>query len=233
MRDISGYVFWKGLAERFIALMLIIILSPVLGLIALAVALDSPGNPVFSQTRIGQNGRKFTLYKFRSMYRDQDDTKFKAFIQRFITENTDSWLDEKGNDVYELVRDPRITRLGLILRRSSLDELPQLLNILKGEMAFIGPRPDLPFAVDLYQDHHKQRLLAKPGITGLWQVSGRRSLAFDDQVKLDVDYINRQSLFTDIKITLLTIREMFSPDKAERKRGKTSTRHHIIANTRR
>jgi lipopolysaccharide/colanic/teichoic acid biosynthesis glycosyltransferase len=142
-----------------------------------------------------------------------DNSKHLAYLQKYIIENSSSWLDENGQDVYELVYDPRITRFGSLLRRSSLDELPQLINVLKGDMAFIGPRPDIPFAVEMYKNHHRNRLRVKPGITGLWQVSGRRSLSFENMVQLDVDYVNQQSLALDAKILLLTVREILFPDR--------------------
>lgn len=216
MRNLSGYESWKSIFERVLAFLLTVILFPLLLFIAIGVMIDSPGHPLFRQERIGKDGRKFTLYKFRSMYLNHDDTKYQAFLKKFITEKADSWLDEKGKDAYEMVHDPRVTRLGLILRRTGLDELPQLINIFKGEMAFIGPRPDIPFAVSMYQEHHKSRLRARPGITGLWQVSGRRRLSFEDMVRLDVDYIQRQSPALDAKIVLLTVREMLFPDRTEK-----------------
>lgn len=211
MGNTSRYESLKSLCDRFFAFLLIIILSPFLFLIAVVVMLDSPGHPLFRQERIGKKGHKFTLYKFRSMYLNHDDSKYKEFIHKYVTENLSTRLDENGEDAYQLIRDPRVTRFGNILRRTSLDELPQLINILKGEMAFIGPRPDIPFAVNMYKEHHKRRLDVKPGVTGLWQVSGRRLMSFDDTVRLDVEYIQRQSPALDAKIFLGTIREMLLP----------------------
>ena len=114
-------------------------------------------------------------------------------------------LNESNGVLFKLHEDPRITGVGKVLRRYSLDELPQLLNVLKGDMSFVGPRPDIPFAVKMYQDHHHRRFSAIPGITGLWQISGRKNLSFDDMVRLDMEYIERQSPFLDAKILLLTI----------------------------
>jgi lipopolysaccharide/colanic/teichoic acid biosynthesis glycosyltransferase len=141
------------------------------------------------------------------MYRNNDDSKYKAFLQSYVLENASSPLDENGQDIYELFRDPRVTRFGSLLRKTNIDELPQLINVLKGDMALIGPRPDIPFMVEMYKEYHLNRLRVKPGITGLWQVSGRGYLSFDDMVHLDLEYINRQSLLLDAKIVLLTIRQ--------------------------
>lgn len=188
------------------------ILSPFLALIAILVRVDSPGSPIFRQERVGKDERRFTIYKFRTMYEDNDDSKYKAFLQKYVFEDITSRLDENGQDIYELVYDPRVTRFGSLLRKASLDELLQLVNVLKGEMAFVGPRPDIPFTVAMYQPHHRDRLRVRPGITGLWQVSGRRSLSFEETVRLDIDYVNRQSLLLDAKILLLTVREILTRD---------------------
>ena len=201
---------WKDIFERLFALLMLVILSPFLALIAIMVRLDSPGSALFCQERVGKNGRRFMLYKFRSMYKNNDDSKYKAFLRRYVLENLPSPLDNNGQDIYELVRDPRVTRFGLLLRETNLDELHQLVNVLKGDMALIGPRPDIPFMVEMYKEYHRNRLRVKPGMTGLWQVSGRRNLSFEDMVRLDIEYINRQSLLMDAKIMLLTIREVFT-----------------------
>ena len=147
------------------------------------------------------------------MYEENDDSQFKTFLQKYVQEGISSRLDENGKDIYQLVRDPRVTKFGSLLRKTNLDELPQLINMLKGDMAFIGPRPDIPFTVDMYQPYHRGRLRVKPGITGLWQVSGRRSLSFEEMVNLDIKYIERQSPLIDAKIVLLTIREVFTRDE--------------------
>ena len=211
-RELSTYTWWKNIFDRFLALLAIVILSPLLALIAILVRVDSPGSPIFRQERVGKDGRRFTIYKFRTMYEDNDDSKYKAFLQKYVFEDISSRLDENGQDIYALVHDPRVTRFGSLLRKASLDELLQLVNVLKGEMAFVGPRPDIPFTVAMYQPHHRDRLRVRPGITGLWQVSGRRSLSFEETVRLDLDYINRQSLLLDAKILLLTVREILTRD---------------------
>ncbi len=203
------YTQWKNILERFVALMALIVFSPLMALIAIAIVIDSPSNPIFRQERVGKDGQRFTIYKFRTMYKDNDDIEYKKFMQRFLLEGYDGEPDENGQTGYELAVGPqRVTRLGRILRRTGLDELLQLVNVIKGEMSLIGPRPDIPFTVAMYQPHHYGRLRVKPGITGLWQISGRRILTFEEMVRLDVDYINKQSLLLDGKIALLTIREI-------------------------
>jgi len=209
---IFTYSWWKGILEWLLALVTILILSPLLLTIAIMIRFDSPGNPIFCQERVGKDGRRFILYKFRSMYKNQDDSKFKAWLRRYVLDNASSPLDENGQDIHELVHDPRVTRFGSLLRKTSLDELPQLINVLKGDMAFIGPRPDIPFMVEMYDEQARNKFRVKPGITGLWQVASRRSLSFKDMVRLDLEYIERQSLFLDAKIVLFTIREILTRD---------------------
>ncbi len=205
IRSLFRYQWWKGIFDRWLALLAIVFLSPLLALIAIGIRFDSPGGPLFLQERIGKDGRRFTLYKFRSMHMNHDDDKYKAFLQKYVLENISSRLDENGQDIYELINDPRVTRFGALLRKTCLDELPQLFNVLKGEMSFVGPRPDIPFAVAMYKDYHWKRFSVMPGITGLWQVSKRKSPSFEGMVRLDINYIERQSAFLDAKILLLTM----------------------------
>ena len=184
----------------------LLILSPVLLLIAIAIKLHSEGPVIFAQERIGYDRRSrtvrpFRFYKFRSMRVNNDDTIHRAHVARLIQENTGVTA---GSRSVKLAKDPRITGLGRILRRSSLDELPQLFNVLKGDMSLVGPRPALPYEVALYNEWHRQRLLAVPGITGWWQVAGRCRVSFDEQVEMDVWYIEHRSLALDLKILLLT-----------------------------
>lgn len=207
--ELSGLLTYQRIKPLFdftAAFFTLVILSPVLAVIAVMIRLDSPGSPVFRQERVGKDGRKFILYKFRSMYKNNDDSKYKAFITRYIREKVVSPLDENGQDIYERVHDPRVTRLGRVFRKTNLDELPQLFNILKGDMSFVGPRPDITFAVDMYDESARKRLMVKPGLTGLWQASGRKKLYFEEMIKLDMDYIKRQSLLLDIMIVILTAR---------------------------
>lgn len=168
--------------------------APLLGLIGLAIKLDSPGRVVFRQTRVGQDGRLFDMFKFRSMS-EGADTEKEAL----------SDLNEAEGPLFKIREDPRLTRVGRFLRRTSLDELPQLINVLGGEMSLIGPRPNIPDEVAVYKEWHKKRLEVPPGMTGLWQVSGRSHLSFDEMVLLDIYYIENWSPWLDFKILLRTI----------------------------
>jgi lipopolysaccharide/colanic/teichoic acid biosynthesis glycosyltransferase len=200
-----NYRWWKYIIDRITALFLVIVLSPLLLLVALIIKLDSPGSIIFRREQVGENGRKFTLYKFRTMQTNNNDYRYKAYLVRYILEDAPYKTDEDGQGVYKVTDDPRVTKFGNILRKTNIDELPQLFNILRGEMSFIGPRPDIPFAVNMYNDWHLQRLNVKPGITGLWQVGERKKNSFRDMVNLDIEYINKQSMFLDMKIFVLTI----------------------------
>ena len=215
-RPFSGlralYVFIKDVIGRPVALLLTILVSPILILIAIGIRLDSPGHPIFSQKRTGKNGQGFTAYKFRTMTVNNDDSAYKTYLKQYILQNAPYKVNGNGEPVFKLIDDPRITRVGALLRRSNLDELPQLFNLIKGDMALIGPRPDIPYSVKMYQDWHNKRLAVKPGITGLWQVASRKSLSFDDMVKLDIEYIERQSPLLDLKIIFLTVRTILKGD---------------------
>ena len=179
--------------------------APLLLIIALAIKATSEGPVLFRQKRIGQNGTPFDFLKFRSMYTGNDASRHKEYVQKLIAGKAERHTDGNGNGVFKLIKDPRITRVGAFLRRSSLDELPQLINVLKGEMSLVGPRPPLPNEVEKYVVWHRRRLLeAKPGITGLWQVSGRCRVAFDDMVRLDLQYARTWSPWEDIKILVRT-----------------------------
>ncbi len=207
-----SYSWWKGIFDRLVALVGIAVLSPLLVAIAAVVRLDSPGSPIFAQERVGKDGRRFTAYKFRTMYKDNDDGEYRTYLRQYILKNAAYRVDEKGQGIYKVVDDNGVTRAGALLRKSNLDELPQLFNILRGEMSLIGPRPDVPFAVKMYNDWHRKRLSAKPGITGLWQVCGRKNLPFNDMVRLDIDYIEKQSPLLDARILLLTARTILIGD---------------------
>lgn len=184
----------KRAIDVTIASLGLILLSPLMLLTALLIKLDSPGSAIFKQTRIGRGGRPFTVYKFRSM-REGAESEQESLI---------SWNEASG-PLFKIKDDPRRTALGKFLRRTSLDELPQLYNVLRGEMSLIGPRPPLPSEVEQYQDWHKKRLETWPGMTGLWQVSGRSELTFEEMVLLDIYYIENWSLLLDLSIALKTI----------------------------
>jgi lipopolysaccharide/colanic/teichoic acid biosynthesis glycosyltransferase len=209
---ILTYRFWKGVFDRLTALSLIVLLSPLLALITVVIRLDSPGSALFRQERVGKNGRRFVAYKFRTMYENNSDHIYREYICRYILENTPYQIDENGQAIHKIANDPRVTRFGNVLRRTNLDELPQFFNVLKGEMSLIGPRPEVPFALEMYQEDHWKRFGVTPGITGLWQVSGRKHLSFEDMIRLDTEYISGQSPILDIKILLLTIRAMLGRD---------------------
>ena len=167
---------------------------PLLVLIALAIRLNSPGPVIFTQTRVGVGGKLFKIYKFRSMY-EGAETELEHLRE----------LNEADGPLFKIHDDPRLTQVGRFLRRTSLDELPQLLNVLRGEMSLVGPRPPIPPEVERYQEWHKRRLETRPGMTGLWQVSGRSLLSFDEMVLLDIYYIENWSLWLDFKILLRTL----------------------------
>jgi len=204
-RRIFRYQWWKGLIDFLSAFIALVILTPLMLLIAIAIKIDSRGEIIYRREQVGKNGRRFTGYKFRTMRADNDDSEYKEYLVKYILENAPYKVDHNGQLVYKVTGDPRVTRFGAMLRKTNLDELPQLINILKGEMSVVGPRPDIPFAVNMYDKRHRQRLLVKPGITGLWQVCCRKGLSFEEMVRLDIEYINGQSLLRDAKIFILTI----------------------------
>jgi lipopolysaccharide/colanic/teichoic acid biosynthesis glycosyltransferase len=196
--------------------LLLILLSPFFLLIGLAVKTTSKGPILFKQQRIGQYGKPFTFLKFRSMHADNDPAIHQEYVMKLIAGTAPSHARDGDNAVvYKLTKDSRITPFGAFLRRSSLDELPQLLNVLLGEMSLVGPRPALPYEVAAYQTWHRRRVLeVKPGITGLWQVNGRCRLKFDDMVRLDLRYARVWSPWLDIKILIRTPKAVLSGDGA-------------------
>jgi len=193
----------------------LIVLSPLLALIALGVKLSSRGSAWHRQTRMGQGGKTFTMLKFRTMLENCDPTIHQEYMAKLIAGKDVSCVHGERSAIYKLVDDPRMTGLGRILRRSSLDELPQLFNILKGEMSLVGPRPPLPYECELYCTWHWRRVMeVKPGLTGLWQVNGRSQTTFDEMVRLDLQYIQKWSLWLDLKILLETPLAVLSGDGA-------------------
>jgi len=188
--------------------MALILCFPLFIIISLAINLNSKGPILFQQERVGRFGRRFNLLKFRSMERMNDPRIHREYVRRFIAGKGDSArADQNQKAVYKIQDDARVTRVGKILRKTSLDELPQLINVLKGEMSLVGPRPPIPYEVEAYQIWHRRRVLeAKPGMTGLWQVNGRSRLSFDEMVRLDLRYAKTWSLWLDFKILLQTPR---------------------------
>jgi lipopolysaccharide/colanic/teichoic acid biosynthesis glycosyltransferase len=196
-RRVSDFV--KRVLDVVISLALLVALSPALLAIALAVRWTSPGPTLFRQVRVGRMGRPFKMLKFRSMYVNADEKTHKEFISKYIKESDRVQMPAK------LVNDSRITPVGRFIRKTSLDEVPQLWNVLVGEMSLVGPRPPLPYELEQYEPWHRRRILeAKPGVTGLWQVTGRSRVTFDEMVRLDLRYARKRSLWTDLKILLRT-----------------------------
>ncbi len=185
--------------------LLLAALSPLMAIIALVVKYGSQGPVLFRQTRVGQRGKHFTFLKFRSMAVASNPSLHENYVKEFIRGTAAQNTNEKGEKVFKLTQDPRVTPFGKFLRRTSLDELPQLWNVLKGEMSLVGPRPPIPYEVECYDLWHQRRVLElKPGITGLWQVKGRSRTGFDEMVRLDLHYARTWSLWLDLQILLQT-----------------------------
>lgn len=198
-----GALLIKRGMDIVIALFALIAGAPVAALVAVAIRLDSPGPILFRQTRVGKGGRLFEIYKFRSMHAGAEE-KMESLRE----------LDETDGITFKIRNDPRMTRIGRFLRRTSLDELPQFWNVLRGDMSVVGPRPNIPSEVAEYREWHKQRLEVAPGLTGLWQVSGRSLLSFDETALLDIYYIENWSLWLDFRILLRTIPTVLSGEGA-------------------
>jgi lipopolysaccharide/colanic/teichoic acid biosynthesis glycosyltransferase len=190
----SAYLLKRTL-DILLAGPLFILLLPIFGLLVLAIRLESPGPALFKQTRVGRWGQIFTMYKFRSMYMDAEARKAELLAENEMS----------GGVTFKMQRDPRITRIGRFIRKASIDELPQLWNVIKGDMSLVGPRPPVPAEVDEYSLSDRRRLEVTPGITCIWQVSGRSDIPFPEQVELDVRYIESQSLLTDLKLLWQTV----------------------------
>lgn len=184
----------KRTLDMAIALVALLILGPIAAAICLLITLEDRGSPFFKQTRIGQDGKPFKIWKFRSMYSDAEARKAEL-----------SALNERDSVCFKMKKDPRVTKVGKFIRRASIDELPQIMNVLTGEMSIVGPRPALPNEVISYGDKERKRLHGKPGITCTWQVSGRADIPFDQQVDLDVAYLEKKSIWQDIKLIFRTI----------------------------
>lgn len=191
------YNFFKRCFDFFASLFALIVLSPVLIVVALIIFIDDPhGSPLFSQVRIGENGKQFKMYKFRSMVCNAEE-----LLKELQSKN------EKDGPVFKIKDDPRITRIGHFIRKTSIDELPQLFNVLKGDMSVVGPRPALPKEVAEYNKFQRRRLQVKPGLTCYWQASDNRDdISFDDWMKLDIQYIRDRSFWLDIKLIFRTVK---------------------------
>src|SRR5690242_17921070 len=200
----SGARILKRTFDLIIAALAIVLLLPFWLLIALLIKLDSRGPVFYTQERVGMDGRLFLLYKFRTMKAGADPDLHREYQKAFIAGRAEANIGNDNKPTYKLLADPRITRIGKLLRRTSLDEVPQLLNVLLGDMSIVGPRPPIPYEVEAYELWHRKRLDMKPGLTGLWQVSGRNRLPFEEMVRLDLFYIENWSLLLDLKIILRT-----------------------------
>ncbi|MBH1973809.1 MAG: sugar transferase [Rhodobacteraceae bacterium] len=190
---------WKRPLDLAVGLLALVVAGPIFLIIAAMVRLSSPGSVFFAQTRIGKNGQPFKMYKFRSMYIDAEARRAEVLAQ-----------SDREGICFKSKNDPRITPVGRWLRRLSLDELPQILNVIKGDMSLVGPRPALPSEVAAYPARAMQRLSVLPGITGLWQVSGRAEIGFDEMVEMDIHYARNAGLITDLSIMLRTFGAVFS-----------------------
>ncbi|MGC8785933.1 MAG: sugar transferase [Anaerolineae bacterium] len=197
------YALTKRLLDFVIAAVLLLLLAPLMLVIALAIKITSPGPAILVQERVGQGGKIFAFYKFRSMYNNSDNSEDERYAREYIHGNHRAALPRGG--VFKPANEKRITPVGRWLRKTSLDELPQLFNVLKGDMSLVGPRPSMPYEVDVYKPWHFRRLEVLPGITGLAQVKGRSSLTFQEIVSIDLEYIERRSLLLDFEILLKTL----------------------------
>lgn len=197
------YLFLKRIIDIIGALFGIIFLSPVMIITAIAIKLDSKGKVIFLQERVGEDGRLFNMYKFRSMVSDAEQLLDKL-----------SKRNEMSGPMFKMKNDPRVTKVGKFIRKTSIDELPQLFNVLKGDMSLVGPRPNLPREVIKFTQYDKQKLLVKPGLTCYWQIMGRNEIGFNEWIKLDIKYIRERNLWLDIKIIFLTIHVLFGDKNA-------------------
>ena len=193
----------KRAVDIVFSLAVMVLGLPFYALIAALIKLTSEGPVLFVQDRLGRDGRPFKFYKFRTMLVDCTDAQHRNFAEDFIKGRLMN--DEENGRVFKLKNDPRVTAIGRFLRRTSLDELPQFINVLRGEMTLVGPRPPLAYELAHYKEWHRGRLAVKPGLTGLWQVSGRSTVPFDEMVMLDLYYIENWSLALDMKIILRTV----------------------------
>lgn len=198
-----SYYTIKRLIDFIGALIGIICLSPVIIITMVAIKLDSPGPIFFSQKRVGKNGQKFNMYKFRSMVSNAEEV-----LESLKDKN------EMSGPMFKMKNDPRVTKVGKFIRRTSIDELPQLFNVLKGEMSLVGPRPNLPREVAEFTEYQKMKLIAKPGLTCYWQVMGRSSIGFEEWVRLDIKYIEERSIWVDLKLIFKTVGVLFGDENA-------------------
>src|SRR6266568_6392313 len=200
----QGYQRTKRILDIIFTLLILIPLCIVIVIVAVFIRLDSAGPIFFRQKRVGQNGVEFNILKFRSMYVNSDDSKHREDITKYMNgQNLGESIN--GDLSYKVVDDPRVTRVGRFLRKTSIDELPQFFNVLRGDMTLVGPRPALNYEVELYSPQERLRLCGKPGLTGPWQVYGRSRVSFQMMIKMDVEYLRQQSTWQDLKLIALTV----------------------------
>lgn len=197
------YIFLKRIIDLVCSLIGIIALSPVFLIVGIIIKLDSKGSAIFSQKRVGKGGKEFKMYKFRSMVVNAEELKDKLLRQ-----------NEMSGPMFKMKDDPRITKIGRFIRKTSIDELPQLINVIKGDMSLVGPRPSLPKEVAKFEPWMMRRLDVKPGLTCYWQVSGRNNIDFDDWMKLDIKYVQDRSIKLDIKLIFKTVFVLFGDKNA-------------------
>ncbi|MBD5639102.1 sugar transferase [Clostridium botulinum] len=197
------YFVIKKIIDLLGSIIGLILLSPILIITAIAIKLDSKGPVFFIQERVGKNEQAFDMYKFRSMVIDAEEKLYKLKDK-----------NEMSGPMFKMKDDPRITKIGRFIRKTSIDELPQLFNVLKGEMSLVGPRPNLPREVIKFTDYQKNKFLAKPGLTCYWQVMGRNNIDFEDWIELDIKYIRKRNTWEDIKLIFKTVGVLFGDDNA-------------------
>ncbi|MBU3138165.1 sugar transferase [Clostridium gasigenes] len=197
------YLFSKRTLDIVASLIGLIVLSPIIVITGILIRIESKGPIIFSQNRIGLNGRKFKMYKFRSMVLNAEALKTKLLEQ-----------NEMSGPMFKMKEDPRITKTGKFIRKTSIDELPQLINVLKGEMSLVGPRPSLPQEVEKFEPWMMKRIEVKPGLTCYWQVSGRNNIDFEAWMQLDIDYVNDRNFLLDIKLIFKTFFVLFGDENA-------------------
>lgn len=197
------YIVVKRLIDILASLLGILCLSPLMIIVAVLIKIDSKGLIIFSQERVGKNGQIFKMYKFRSMVANAEE-----MLDRLKDKN------EMSGPMFKIKEDPRITKIGKIIRKTSIDELPQLFNVLKGDMSLVGPRPNLPNEVAEFSSYHRKKLLVKPGLTCYWQVMGRNEIGFEEWMELDIKYLKERNLWIDIKLIIKTFFVLFGDKNA-------------------
>ena len=207
-----GRGVWQWAGKRVFdlvaATVCLVVLLPFLVVVGVVVRMTTPGKTLFRQVRLGLHGQPFVLYKFRTMYDRCSDEPHRKYVRELLLSDAPQAASTTG--LYKLEADPRVTRVGRLLRRASVDELPQLLNVIRGDMSLVGPRPALPWEAEMFDAVHRQRFLVRPGMTGLWQVSGRNTLTMRQALDLDVEYVQKQCFRLDLDILLKTVPVVFS-----------------------